>query len=73
MRKSTRILFGMLALDMAIMVAAGWMVMQTRSGAWHAPDPAEATARIADVAGAAIGVVTAVMLVAFFQRRKRGD
>jgi hypothetical protein len=73
MRKSTRALAGMVVLDLVIAAGAAWMVLQVRSGAWQAFDPAEAIARITETAGAAIGVVTAVLLVAFVVHRRRGN
>lgn len=73
MRKSTRALVGMVAMDLIIAAGAAWMLWQVRTGAWNAPDPAEASARIGEVAGAAIGVVTGVLLVAFFVHRRRGN
>ena len=73
MKKSTRALAGMLLLDGIVGGGAAWMVWQVRSGAWNAPDPAEAIGRIAETAGAAIGIITAVLLVAFFVHRRRGN
>jgi heme A synthase len=49
------------------------MIWQVRSGAWNAPDPAEAIAYISRTAGGAIGIVTVVLLVAFVVHRRRGN
>jgi len=46
MKKSTRALVGLVALDGILAAGAWWMVMQVKSGAWNAPDPAEAITRI---------------------------
>ena len=46
---------------------------QVRSGAWNAPDPGEAIRRITSTAGMAIGIVTAVLLVAFVVHRRKGN
>ena len=73
MKKSTRALVGLVALDGILAAGAWWMVMQVKSGAWNAPDPAEAITRITETAGGAIGIVTAVLLVAFFVHRRRGN
>ena len=65
MKKSTRALTGMVVLDALLVAGAAWMVMQVKSGAWNAPDPAAAIAEIARTAWGAIGIVTGVLLVAF--------
>jgi hypothetical protein len=49
------------------------MVWQVRSGAWNAPDPGEAIRRITSTAGMAIGIVTAVLLVAIVVHRRKGN
>ena len=47
--------------------------MQVKSGNWNSPEPAEAITAITQTAGGAIGIVTAVLLVAFFVHRRRGN
>ena len=64
MKKSTRALAGMVVLDALLVAGAAWMVMQVKSGAWTAPDPAATIAEITRTAGGAIGIVTALPLVA---------
>jgi len=49
------------------------MVWQVKGGAWNAPDPAAAITAITQTAGGAIGIVTAVLLVAFFVHKRRGN
>lgn len=73
MRKSTRALVGMVVLNFLILAGAGWMLLQVRSGAWNAPDPALAGQRIGEAAGGAIGIITGVLLVAFVVHRRRGN
>ncbi|MDE8650252.1 hypothetical protein [Novosphingobium album (ex Liu et al. 2023)] len=73
MKKSTRALVGMVLIDALVMLGAAYMVVQTRTGAWHAPDPAAAISTITSVAGGVVGVVTAVLLVAFFTHRRKGN
>lgn len=74
MRKSTRALVGMLVLDGLLLAGIGWMVLQVRTGAWTTTVlPAEAIGTITSIGGGAIGVVSALLLLAFFLHRKRGD
>ena len=73
MKKSTRALVGLVVIDTLLGIGALWMVWQTRTGAWHAPNPSEATSTIMATAGGAIGVVTAILLMAFFVHRRRGN
>jgi hypothetical protein len=73
MKKSTRALTGMIVLDLVLLAGAAWMVWQVRSGAWNAPDPAEAVSRITTTAGGAIGLITGVLLVAFVVHRRKGN
>jgi hypothetical protein len=73
MKKSTRAIAGMILLDGIIAGGASWMVWQVQSGAWNAPDPAAAIAYITRTAGGAIGIITGVLLVAFFVHRRRGN
>ena len=73
MKKSTRALVGLVLLDALLLAGTFWMLLQVRTGAWHAPDPAEAGRTIGAVGGGAIGIVTAVLLVAFVVHRRRGN
>jgi hypothetical protein len=73
MKKSTRALSGMFLLDALILAGAAWMVRQVKSGAWAASDPAAAITEITRTAGGAIGIVTALLLVAFLVHRRRGN
>lgn len=74
MRKSTRALLGMVLLDLLLLAGTGWMVLQVRSGAWttNVP-PGEAIGTITSIGGGAIGVVSAVLIMAFFMHRKKGN
>ena len=73
MKKSTRALTGMVVLDALLIAGAAWMVMQVKSGTWNTPDPAATITEITRTAGGAIGIVTALLLVAFVVHRRRGD
>jgi len=73
MKKSTRALAGLVGLDLIVAAGAAWMVWQVKAGAWNAPDPAAAITAITQTAGGAIGIVTAVLLVAFFVHKRRGN
>ena len=73
MKKSTRALTGMVVLDALLVAGAAWMVMQVKSGTWNTTDPAATITEITRTAGGAIGIVTALLLVAFLVRRRRGD
>ena len=65
MKKSTRALTAMVALDALLVAGAAWMVQQVQTGTWNAPDPAATITEITRTAGGAIGIVTALLLVAF--------
>ena len=59
--------------DALLNAGAGWMIQQTKFGDWSIPDPAATITEITRTAGAAIGTVTALLLVAFVvQRRRKG-
>jgi hypothetical protein len=73
MKKSTRALVGLVALDLVLVAGAAWMVGMVRSGGWNAPDPAAAISQITSTAGAAIGIVTVVLLLAFVVHRRAGN
>ena len=73
MKKSNRALAGMVVLDALLAAGAAWMVMQVKSDTWNAPDLAATITEITRTAGGAIGIVSAVLLVAFVVHRRRGD
>ena len=73
MKKSTRAIVGLVAIDGLLALGAAWMVWQTRTGAWTAPDPADAISTITATAGGAIGIVTVILLMAFFVHRRAGN
>ena len=73
MKKSTRALAGMAVLDALLVAGAAWMVRQVQAGTWNTPDPAATITEITRTAGGAIGIVTALLLVAFVVQRGRGD
>ena len=65
MKKSTRALAGMAALDALLVAGAAWMVQQVQTGTWNTPNPAATITEITRTAGGAIGIVTGVLLVGF--------
>lgn len=73
MKKSTRALVGLVVIDALLLAGSAWMVWQTKSGAWHAPDEAAAISAITTTAGGAIGIVTALLLMASWMHRKKGN
>ena len=73
MKKSNRALLGLVLINAALFAGAWWLIAQTRSGALQAPDPAEAIARITTVAGGAMGIVTAILLMAYIAHKRRGN
>jgi hypothetical protein len=73
MKKSTRALAGLIVIDGLLALGAAWMIWQTRSGAWHSPDPAAAITTITKTAGGAIGIVTVILLLAFSVHRRQGN
>ena len=73
MKKSTCALTGMVVFDALFVAGAAWMVAQVKSAAWNTPDPAATITEITRTAGGAIGIVTALLLVAFVVHRRRGD
>jgi len=73
MKKSTLALLGMLVIDVLILAGTAWFVMTIRSGAALTVPPAEAISTVTTIGGGAIGIVTGILLVAFFVHRKRGD
>jgi hypothetical protein len=73
MRKSARALIGLVVIDALIVAGTAWMVWQVKIGAWHAPDPAAAISTITSTAGGAIGIITALLLMASFVHRRGGN
>jgi hypothetical protein len=74
MKKSTRALVGMVVLDLLLLAGTAWMVLQVRTGAWTTTvPPQDAIGTITSIGGGAIGVVSGILLVAFFVHRNRGN
>lgn len=73
MKKSTRALVGLVVLELLVLGGAFWLVGQVQSGAMQAPDPAEAIARITQVAGGAMGVIAVILTLAFVTHKRRGQ
>lgn len=73
MKKSTRALVGLIILDLIVIVGAWWMIERTRSGAWNSNDPAGSITMVTTTAGMMVGVISAVLLLAFFMHRRAGN
>lgn len=73
MKKSKRALVGMVVLDLILALGTFWLVMQVRDGASTTVAPQEAIATITSIGGGAIGIVTAILGMAYVVHRKRGD
>lgn len=73
MRKSTRILIGLAVIEAMLAGGAGYMMAQTRSGAWKTDNQGEAIRVITEIMGGAMGVAAGVLLVAFFFQRRQGN
>lgn len=73
MKKSTRALVGLVALDLIVILGAWWMIDRTRSGAWNSNDPAGSISMVTTTAGMIVGVISAVLLLAFVMHRRAGN
>ncbi len=74
MRKSTRALVGLVVLDGLMLTGALWLVLKVRSGDWSTNVPPDkAITTITSTAGGAIGLVTAILLLAFAVQRRKGN
>lgn len=73
MKKSTRALVGLLLLDAIVIIGAWWMIDRTRSGAWNSNDPAGTISMVTTTAGMMVGVISAVLLLAFVLHRRAGN
>jgi len=72
MKPSTRALAGLVALDALLLAGIAWLILQVRTGAFHAPDPAEAITTITSIGGGAIGIVTVLLGLAFAYHKRKG-
>ena len=73
MKKSTRALVGLIILDLIVIIGAWWMIDRTRSGAWNSNDPAGSITMVTTTAGMMVGVISAVLLLAFVMHRRAGN
>jgi len=74
MKGSTRALLGLVVIDALLLLGTLWLVMDIKSGASTTTvPPEEAIATITSTMGSVIGVVTAVLLVVWFVRRRSGN
>jgi len=73
MKKSMRALLGLVLLDAIVVAGAWWMIDRTTSGAWNSNNPAESINMITTTAGMMIGVISVVLVLAFFRHRAAGN
>ena len=73
MKKSTRALIGLVVIEALLLGGAAWMVGQVKSGDWQSPDPAAAITTITSIAGGAMGIVAAVLVMAWLVHRRKGN
>ena len=73
MKKSTRALAGLAVLELFLFAGAAGMLLMLRLGIWEAPEPAKAATAITTVAGGTMGIVAAVLLMAWFTHKKNGN
>lgn len=73
MKKSMRALLGLVLLDAIVVAGAWWMIDRTKSGAWNSNNPAESINMITTTAGMMVGVISVVLVLAFFRHRAAGN
>lgn len=73
MKKSTRALVGLVVIELLLLAGAAWMVLQVKAGAWQTPDPDTAITTITKTVGGAMGIIAALLLLAFFVHRRKGN
>lgn len=73
MKKSVRALVGLVVIEAALLGGTAWMVWQVQRGAWTTRDPAAAIAQITRTGGGAMGIVAAILILAFIVHRKNGN
>ena len=73
MKNSTRAIVGLVMIELLLLGGTTWMLVQTRSGAWHASNPEETGSLIASTGGVAMGLVGVILLLAFFHHRRHGN
>lgn len=70
MKKSTRALVGLVVLEGLLLAGAAWMIVQVHLGVLTPANPSEAITAITQTAGAAMGVVAGVLIVAYFVHKR---
>jgi hypothetical protein len=74
MKKSTRALVGMVVLDLLLLIGIWWLVMQINpDGSNTNVPPQEAISTITSIGGGAIGIISMILLLAFFHHRRKGN
>lgn len=72
MKYSTRILVLFVIVELLLLAGAIYMTMQITSGAWRAPDQAEALRRVYTVIGGAMGGLGGAFLFLVIALRLKG-
>lgn len=73
MKKSIRALLGLVILETVLLSGAWWMVEQTLSGARKSSDGARRIAISTQTAGAAMGLIAMILIIAFVTHKRRGN
>jgi hypothetical protein len=74
MKKSTRALIGLIVIEALLFAGAAWMVVQIRTGEWQTVgSESDAISTITSTAGAVMGMVAAILIMAFFIHRRKGN
>jgi hypothetical protein len=76
MKKSTRALVGMVVLDLLLLIGIWWLVMQINPDGSNTnvpPQEAISTITITSIGGGAIGIISVILLLAFFHHRRKGN
>jgi hypothetical protein len=73
MKKSTRALLGLVVIDLLLLSGTAYLVMTIEHGASLTVPPEQAISTVTSIGGGAIGIVTAILLLASFWHRRRGN
>ena len=72
MEASIRLIILMVLVDIVLIAATVWMVMQVQNGSWTTSTPEEAIRRIMVVAGTMVGGLTPIFLLLWLGLRRKG-
>lgn len=71
MKKSTRALVGLVVIDLLLLLGVYWLVLTAQDGA--SSNPQEAISTVTSTGGAAIGIVTVILMLAFVHHKRKGN